>query len=151
MNIGEKLKTLRKHYGYSQLELAEKLQISQNNISYYESMSESTGLLDHIIKFCTLFHIPVAEFFMEDVEELKKDLPDYITPSDAAILKILNTSVDIKTRNEVKSAFVHIMKAILIRYEDRLKHMPEYYKIFGDTEVSIAAEPAAKFDAEKKD
>ncbi len=152
MNIGDKLKNLRKHYGFSQSDLADKLQISQNNISYYESMSDATGLLEHIIKFCELFKIPVVDFFIEDMEDLKQTLPDYITPSDAAILKILNTQVDIKTRIEVKEAFVHIMKAVLVKYQDRLSHMPEFQKIFGDEkDLKVAEESAPKYDAQKKD
>jgi transcriptional regulator with XRE-family HTH domain len=134
MNIGDKLRSLREYYGYTQSDLGRHLNIAPRNISNYETVSEPTGVLDYITDFCAFFKIPVAEFFMEDVEDLKRELPDYITPSDAAILKILNTSVDVKTRNEVKSAFVHIMKAVLVRYEDRLKHMPEYQKLFeGDT------------------
>jgi len=132
MNIGDKLKYLREHYGYSQSELAKKTGIPQRSISNYETINEPTGILEYIIQFCDLLNLPVAEFFMEDVKDLKRDLPEYITPSDAAILKVLNTAVDAKTRIEVKSAFVHIMKAVLVKYQDKLGHMPEYKKLFGE-------------------
>jgi len=134
MNIGDKLKNLRKHYGFSQNDIAKKLEMSQHNVSYYESQNELSGLLEYIYKFCLMLNIPVADFFLEDIDELKKDLPDYITPADAAILKVLNTAVDAKTRIEVKSAFVHIMKAVLVKYQDKLGHMPEFKKLFGDEE-----------------
>jgi transcriptional regulator with XRE-family HTH domain len=142
MNIGDKIKNMREYYGYSQTDIAKFLNVTQRNISYYESMQAATGILEYIIQFCEFLKIPIAEFFMEDVEDLKRELPDYITPADAAIFKVLNTSVDLKTRIEVKEAFVHIMKAVLVRYEDRLKHMPEYKKLFGDTEYdSSQTEP----------
>lgn len=152
MNLGEKLKQIRKHYGYSQSELSRVLEIPQTSISNYESQSEVSGMLDYIYKFCEKLNIPVAEFFMEDLNALKKDLPDYISLEDAAMFKILNTQIDPKVRVEIKSAFVNIMKAILIRYEDQLSHMPEYKKLFEDTDdFSIAAEPRSVFDAKKKD
>jgi transcriptional regulator with XRE-family HTH domain len=133
MKIVDKLKTLREYYGYSQNELAKILNTPQRNISNYETTQEPSGVLEYIINFCKLFNIPIAEFFMENIEDLKKDLPDYITPQDAAILKILNTSVDIRVKVQVKKAYVDIMKAILIQYADKLKHMPEYKTLFETT------------------
>jgi len=132
MNIGDKLRSLREYYGYTQSELGRKLEVPPRNISNYETIVEPTGVLEYIVQFCDFLKIPVAEFFIEDVEDLKRDLPDYITPADAAILKVLNTAVDAKTRIEVKSAFVHIMKAVLVKYQDKLGHMPEYKKLFGE-------------------
>jgi len=140
MNIGDKIKNMREYYGYSQTDIAKSLNVTQRNISYYESMPVATGILEFIVEFCEFLKIPLAEFFIEDVEDLKKELPDYITPSDAAILKVLNTAVDTKTRIEVKEAFVHIMKAVLVRYEDRLKHMPEFKKLFGGVEYEQSEE-----------
>lgn len=131
MKIGEKLKSLRKYYGFSQAGIADKLNISQNNISYYESMIEITGLLDYITRFCDLINMPVAEFFMEDMSTITKELPSYITPANAAMFKILNTRVDIKTRIKVEEAFVCILEAILMQYGDRLHHLPEYQEILG--------------------
>jgi len=136
MNLGEKLKQMRKHYGYSQSDLSRLLEVPQTSISNYESQSEVTGMLDYIYKFCEILKIPVADIFIEDLSTLKKNLPDYITIEDAAMFKILNTAIDQKTRMEVKSAFVNIMKAVLIQYADRLEHMPEYKKLFGDTEYT---------------
>jgi len=140
MNIGEKLKALRKHYGFTQTELEKRLNILQKNISNYETISEPSGVLEYIIKFCALINLPVEEFFMEDVEDLKRKLPDYITPSDAAILKILNTAVDVKTRIEVKQVFIHTMKAVLMQYQDKLGHMPEFKKLFGGVEYAQSEE-----------
>jgi len=132
MNIGEKLKSLRKHYGFTQAQLEEKLGVLQKNISNYESTNEPGGVLDYILKFCDLINMPVEEFFMEDLDDLKRKLPDYITPADAAVLKILNTAIDAKTRIEVKQVFIHTMKVALMQYKDKLQHMPEFKKLFGE-------------------
>lgn len=134
MILGEKLKNLRKHYGLSQAEMAKNLNISQHNVSYYESTLELTGLLEYIYSFCEHFNIPVSEFFMENVEELKDKLPDYIKPKDAAILKILNTHVDQETRIQVKKVFVEVMRTILLKHKDKLGHLPEFQELFKDEE-----------------
>jgi len=134
MNIGDKLRSLREYYGYTQSELGRKLEVPPRNISNYETIVEPTGVLEYIVQFCDFLKIPVAEFFMEDVEDLKRDLPDYITPADAAVFKILNTAIDAKTRIEVKQVFIHTMKVALMQYKDKLQHMPEFKKLFGEEE-----------------
>lgn len=138
MNIGDKLRSLREYYGYSQSELGRHLEIPPRNISNYETISEPTGVLDYITKFCIFFKMPVAEFFMEDLEDLKNKLPDYITPADAAVLKILNTAIDPKSRIEIKKVFIHAMKAVLVMNQEKLGHMPEYRKIFGEYDLKVA-------------
>jgi transcriptional regulator with XRE-family HTH domain len=130
MTYGEKLKNLREHYGYSQRELALKIGINQANISFWEKADYPS--LDGITKVCEFLKIPIYEFFIENENQLKNTLPDYITPSDAAVLKILNTAIDIKTRVEIKKVFIHTMKVALMQYKDKLQHMPEFKKIFGD-------------------
>jgi len=132
MEIGKKLKILRKQAGYNQKELAGILGISQRNISYYEATEELTGLIDYIFKICTLFNITVSEFFIENIHELNKKLPDYIKPEDAALIKIINTSIDIKTQIEIKKAFLHITRAILQDKVEKLKDLPEYQVLFMD-------------------
>ena len=149
MELGDRLKTLRKHYGYSQTDIAEKLNTSQHNVSYYESNIELTGLLDYIYKFCLYFRIPVYEFFMTEPEDYKRVLPDYITPTDAAVLRILNTSIDIKARLEIKEAFMHIMKAVLVNYADKLGHMPEYQALFEEGPAPKVAEDSDKYKGKK--
>ncbi len=132
MKLGDKLKNLREHYGYSQTQIANVLDTSQRNVSNYESTEEITGLLDYIFKFCRYFKIPVSEFFIENISDLKNTLPDYIKPEDAALIKIINTGVDIQTQIEIKKAFIQVARAILINKSDRIKDMPEYKELFGE-------------------
>lgn len=130
MNVGEKLKSLREYYGYSQNDIAKLLNTTQRNVSYYESMTEVTGLLEYVMKLCGIFKMPVKDFFIENISELKKELPDYIEPEQAALLKILNTSVDVKTRIQVLKVFTEVMKTVLLQHESRLKHLPEFRELF---------------------
>ena len=152
MNIGEKLRQLRTCYGYSQKDLSRLTNTPQTSISNYEGQDELSGILEYIFKLCELIKIPFHEFFLNDVEQIKKDLPSYITPSDAAVLRILNTSIDIKARIEIKEAFLHIMKAVLVNYADKLGHMPEYRALFPqNTEYPIQEEKISSKVADKKD
>jgi transcriptional regulator with XRE-family HTH domain len=130
MDIGKKLKTLRLQTGYSQTELAKILDVSQRNISYYESTEELSGLLDYIFRICSLMNITVSEFFINEIDELQKKIPDYIKPDDAALFKIINTTVDPEIQAEIKKAFIHIVRSILLKKSDKLKNLPEYRVLF---------------------
>ena len=132
MKIGDKLKSIREHYGYSQNEFSRVLNIPQTSISNYENVSEITGLLNYIFTVCEHFNIPVWEFFVEDMNELKESLPPYIKPDDAALLKLIHTAFDENAQIELKKSFVQITKTLLIKKADKLKHLPEYQKLFGD-------------------
>ena len=150
MNIGEQLKVLREHSGYSQSELAKKLDVPQTSISNFESRQDLNGILDYIFKLCTFIDMPVFEFFMKYDKISKKDLPPYITKDDAEIFKILNTAVDIKTRIEVKKLFVQTMKIVLLQSADKIKHMPEFKALFPeDTDLNLKiADTKAEYKGE---
>jgi len=156
MKIGDKLKKLREYHGFSQSDIGRRLEIAPRNISNYETVDEISGMLDYVLRFCDLINMPVAEFFMEDMSTITKELPSYITPANAAMLKILNTQVDIKTRIKVEEAFVCILEAILVQYGDRLQHLPEHQEILkgkkddegkaSDLKVADRQEPFSKKD-----
>ncbi|PKL17903.1 MAG: hypothetical protein CVV49_08985 [Spirochaetae bacterium HGW-Spirochaetae-5] len=154
MYIGEKLKQLRRYYGYSQSDLSKRLDVPQTSISNYEQQNEATGMLEYIYKLCTFLKIPVAEFFVDDVKDFGNNLPSYITPADAATLKVLNTAIDIKTRIEIKTAFVHIMKALISRPLSEMIQLPEIQELIDKEEEKLKNEPPSlefqKFIDEEK-
>ena len=125
---GEKLKKLREYYGYSQRELAAKIETNQANISFWENSDYPS--LEGIIKICEFFKVSLWEFFIDDFEEFKKVLPDFIEPSDAAVIKLVNTRMDIETRIQVKKVFLDVVKLALAKDKDKLKELPEYKALF---------------------
>jgi transcriptional regulator with XRE-family HTH domain len=131
-SIGNKLKLIREFLGYSQNEISKVLEVPQRSISNYESTEDISGLLEYISKICKLANKPLSEFFTEDTPDLSITMPAYIKPEDAALLKIINTSVDIETQVEIKKIFVQITKAILMNKSGRLKNIPEYKEFFGE-------------------
>ncbi|MBR1416645.1 MAG: helix-turn-helix transcriptional regulator [Bacilli bacterium] len=62
MNLGEKLINLRKKKGLSQEEVADKLNVTRQTISKWET-NQSTPDFDKIIPLCELFEITTDELF----------------------------------------------------------------------------------------
>ena len=70
MEIGNKLNQLRKLSGMTQEQLAEKLNVSRQTISKWESGGTSPDL-ESIVKVSKLFHVSLDDLLMEgdaDVE-----------------------------------------------------------------------------------
>ncbi len=127
---GTKLKNLIKDSGYTLKQISEKIEVPASTIaSWYKSEYPP---LEAIIKMCCFLKINLWEFFINDNEDLKNILPDYIKPEDAALFKLLNNDVDISIRIEVKKLMVQTMKVVLSGNVDKLKDKPEYKMLFGD-------------------
>lgn len=127
---GEKLKKIRDYYGYSQRDLAAKLEVPYSTLSFWERADYPS--LEGIVKICEFFKINIWEFFIDDFEEFKKILPDFIEPSDAAVMKLVNTRMDIEKRIQVKKMFLDVVKLALAKDKDKLKDLPEYKALFGE-------------------
>lgn len=66
MTLAEKIITLRKQFGWSQENLAEKLQVSRQSVSKWES-ANSTPELDKITKLAHLFNVSTDFLLKQDV------------------------------------------------------------------------------------
>ena len=79
MNVGEKIKTIRKMAGMTQEELAEKMNVSRQTISKWEKEISSPDL-DSAIILCQLFEISLDDFLKggRSVKEEKISLQDMI-------------------------------------------------------------------------
>lgn len=125
---------MREHYGYSQRELAEKIGIPSTTLSFWERSEYPS--LEGIIKICEVFKLNLWEFFIDDYSGIKKTLPDHITSDDSALLRLLNTEVNIETRIQVKKAFLEILKLVLMHKSNDLSYMPEYRHLFRDVQYT---------------
>lgn len=72
MILADKIITLRKRNGWSQEDLAERLQISRQSVSKWES-GASIPDLDKIIKMSTLFNVSTDYLLREELEELSSE------------------------------------------------------------------------------
>ena len=73
MNIGEKILQLRKKEGMSQEELAEKLNVTRQTISKWET-NQSAPDFEKIIPLCEVFNIKADELLRGEIKE--KDQSD---------------------------------------------------------------------------
>ena len=81
MNIGEKLYELRKGKNLSQEEVAEKLNVTRQTVSKWET-NQSSPDFDKILPICELFEISTEELITgkktkeknNENEEMKKDV-----------------------------------------------------------------------------
>ena len=73
MSLGQKLLELRKKKNLSQEEVAEKLEVSRQTISKWET-DQSTPDFDKIIPLCELYAISTEEL-LRGKKEVKKEMP----------------------------------------------------------------------------
>ena len=95
MNIGEKIFELRKQKNLSQEEVADRLNVSRQTISKWET-NQSTPDFDKIVPLCELFEISTDELLKgikEKDQEVKE--PKIITKQDVRekTAKVISTSV----------------------------------------------------------
>lgn len=72
MEIGEKLKNLRKKAGYTQERLAEVISVSRNQLQKYERGQDALSP-ERFQQLATALSVPVQEFFMAGEEVLPLD------------------------------------------------------------------------------
>lgn len=72
MNLSKKLQQLRKHNNLSQEQLADKLGISRQSISKWES-EQSVPEIDKIVKLSEIFGI-TTDYLLKDIEECPANL-----------------------------------------------------------------------------
>lgn len=98
MNIGEKLFELRKSKQLSQEAVAEKLNVTRQTISKWET-NQSTPDFDKIIPLCELYGISSDELLRGEINETERNTGD-----DNITFKVENVDVNNITRNRTKRA-----------------------------------------------
>lgn len=95
MNIGEKIFELRKQKNLSQEEVADRLNVSRQTISKWET-NQSTPDFDKIVPLCELFEISTDEL-LKGIKEKNQEVkePKIITKQDVRekTAKVISTSV----------------------------------------------------------
>ena len=106
-NLGEKLFELRKAKNLSQEEVADKLGVTRQSVSKWET-NQSTPDFDKIVPLCELFEISTDELLIgkrEDKKEIKEVIEwcDEKGHSEHEILELIRRIVDAKPRAEDKA------------------------------------------------
>lgn len=73
MDIGQRMRQLRKDNGWTLTELAEKIQISQPYLSQIER-GDKQPPVDVIVNVCKTLDIPLSQFFENEEDQLPTDI-----------------------------------------------------------------------------
>ena len=71
MNLADNLKKIRKDNNLSQEQLAEKLGVSRQSVSKWES-GLSYPEMDKVLQICKLFNLNINELINEDIKEVNE-------------------------------------------------------------------------------
>lgn len=107
MKLADKIIKLRKKFGWSQEELAERMDVSRQSVSKWEG-ALSVPDLNKIIKLGQLFGVSTDYLLKDNIEELE------INSSDEPDLKLISVS---KARNFIETTYQHskvVAKGVLL-------------------------------------
>ncbi|MDE7248583.1 MAG: helix-turn-helix domain-containing protein [Lachnospiraceae bacterium] len=111
MNFAEKILSLRTEYGYSQETLAEKLNVSRQAVSKWES-GETLPETDKLIALSNFFGVS-TDYLLKD--NIQRDSHDSL---DRVILKFLGSAKDM---DHISEELIEIMRDGIIDDEEKIK------------------------------
>ena len=107
MNLADNLKKIRKDNNLSQEQLAEKLGVSRQAVSKWES-GISYPEMDKVIQICNLFNLNINELINEDIKEVKE-----------------NKEAQVRNNKYIDSFFEYITKTVdmfsSMRFKEKIK------------------------------
>ncbi|GAA4158228.1 hypothetical protein GCM10022217_19160 [Chryseobacterium ginsenosidimutans] len=111
VQIGSKIRRLRENKGFSQEEMAERLQISRSAYSRIES-GETNSWVNHIEKLCENLDIKPEDFFINSDNNIN-------TNQDNA------SAVQTNTHHDTHITINQLSEKVIELYEDRIKELKE--------------------------
>lgn len=120
MNLAENLKKIRKENNLSQEQLAEKLSVSRQSVSKWES-GQAYPEMDKVLQLCKLFNVSVDDLLNQDVSELnnnkavKTNINKFIEDFLNCITKVIDLFSNLTFKEKIKCIFEQVL-LILIFY-----------------------------------
>lgn len=119
MNLADNLKKIRKENQLSQEQLAEKLGVSRQSVSKWES-GQSYPEMDKVLQICQIFHLNVNELINENISEVneqkeaKKTSNKYISSFFDYLTKVVDMFTVMKFKQIVFCLFEQIVVASIL-------------------------------------
>jgi transcriptional regulator with XRE-family HTH domain len=122
MEIGSKIRNLRKKEKWTQKELAFKLDVANTSISDYELGNQAVSV-DKLEKLCEIFEVDINYFLNEkELEDLKENKKRMIVED---LLDTLIERGDIKDVNNIEKSIINMLINVMKKdIEDKLKKQP---------------------------
>ena len=114
MKLSENLKKIRKENNLSQEDLAEKIGVSRQSVSKWESGSAYPEM-DKMVQICNIFNLNIDDLLNQDIEEVnntkqsKNALNKYINDFLNYITKTVNMFSDMSAKTKIKCIFEQLI------------------------------------------
>ena len=110
MNLSDNLKRIRKEHNLSQEELAEKLGVSRQSVSKWES-GTAFPEMDKVIQICKIFNVNMDDLMNQDIKainntrEAKSNINKVIDDFFKNAVKLINMFINMKLSSKIKFLF----------------------------------------------
>ncbi len=110
MNLADNLKKIRKEHNLSQEQLAEKLGVSRQSVSKWES-NQAYPEMDKVLQICQIFNLNIDDLFNQDIKEVtsnkqsKTNINKYIDDFLDYITKTIDMFSIMKFKEKIKCFF----------------------------------------------
>ena len=136
MNFSDNLKRIRKDNNLSQEELAEKLGVSRQSVSKWES-NQAYPEMDKIVQLCKLFNLNMDELINKDIKEVnetkqsKNNLNSFINDFLKYCSKVIDMFSTMKFKEKIKCIFEQIIIAGILTAIFFILHSLMYDILYG--------------------
>lgn len=121
IQIGSKIRRLRENKGFSQEEMAERLQISRSAYSRIES-GETNSWVNHIEKLCENLDIKPEDFFINSDNNIN------INQDNAS-------AVQTNTHHDTHITINQLSEKVIELYEERIKELKEQVEFWKNKNI----------------
>lgn len=119
MNLSDNLRKIRKEHNLSQEQLAEKLGVSRQSVSKWES-NQAYPEMDKVVQICNMFNINIDELLNQNINEVKekKESKNNINKFIDSFLNFITKTVDMFSsmtfKERIKCLFEQVILIIFI-------------------------------------
>lgn len=114
MNLADNLKRLRKEHSLSQEALADKLNVSRQSVSKWES-NQAYPEMDKVLQICDLFNLTLDELMNQNIKEVntttqgKNSINKFIDDFLSYLTKTIDLFSSLKFKDKIKCLFEQIL------------------------------------------